>query len=228
MSAALFKRKPLTPIKRVCLRLKESREKQGMSLEELSKKTKISLHYLKALEDCRFNDLPHAEVYQKNFVRAYVQALGLSPEPFLRQYVSEEKVKSKMKHPKKIIKHHWLSNLPVLLRYGAVLLVFLSLVFYLGWQVKRIVEPPKLTLFSPPEGYITESSILLVQGETEKETRVYINGKEISNSEQGQFKEEIDLSPGVNTLTISVEKKHGKTTTVVRHVVLKEIEKLGN
>ncbi len=222
MSVSLFKKKSLTPIKRVCLRLKESREKQGMSLDELSRKTKIGRRYLQALEECRFTDLPTAEVYQKNFVRIYVEALGLNPEPFLQQYVAEERVKNKIKHPHKIIKYNWLSNLPNLLRYGVVLVLFLFLLFYLGIQVKRIVDPPQLSLYSPPEGFITQNNDLLVTGQTEREVKLYLNGKEIRNSEQGQFKEVIGLSPGVNTIVLTAEKKHGKITTLTRHVVLKE------
>lgn len=222
----LFKKKQLTPTKRVCLRLKELREEKGVSLSELSKRTKICSRYLKALEECRFNDLPTAEVYQKNFVKNYVVALGLNPGPFLSQYNLEEKVKTKIKHPLKILKQNWLNNLPFILRHAMVVLLVLGLVFYLGLQVKRIIEPPKLSLFSPQEGYITESGSLMVQGQTEKEARVYLNGKEIRNNEQGQFKELVDLSLGVNTITINVEKKHGKNTTVTRHVVLKESKSL--
>jgi ribosomal 50S subunit-recycling heat shock protein len=63
-----------------------------------------------------------------------------------------------------------------------------------------------------------------VQGETEPEAQITINGQETKNSEKGQFKEEISLAEGVNTITFVVKKKHGKTTTETRHVVYKAKE----
>lgn len=222
MSVTFFKKKTLTVTKRICLLLKEAREAKGLSLEDMVGKTKISKQHLKALEECRFRDLPTAVVYQKNFVRAYVEALDLNPAPFLSQYLEEEKVKFKIKHPHRMIRQKWFGNLPSLLRFGAVILVMLVVGVYLGFQIKRIIEPPKLILYSPPEGYIAEVPSVLVQGETDREVRVYLNGQEIKNNEQGQFKELIDLSLGVNTIVITVEKKHGKKTSETRHVVLKE------
>lgn len=220
--SALFKKKQLTPTKRVCLRLREARENTGISLEDLAKKTRICKKYLQALEECRFNDLPTAEVYQKNFVKIYVEALGKNAEPFLKQYIVEEKVRKDLKHPCTKVNKFRLSNFPGLLRYGVGLLAVLILLFYLGFQVKRIVEPPSLTLFSPEDGFITRFSSLTVQGETQKEVRVYLNGKEIMNNENGQFKEILDLTPGVNTIEITAVTKHGKKAAQTRHVIYKD------
>jgi len=53
---------------------------------------------------------------------------------------------------------------------------------------------------------------------------VSVNGKDVGTNEKGVFEAQIDLSVGVNTLTIEAKKKHGKTTQEVRHVVLKASE----
>jgi transcriptional regulator with XRE-family HTH domain len=217
-----FKKKNLEPPKRVCLRLKEARLSCGMSLEQVSKKTKISKNFLEALEECRFDELPKAEIYQKNFVKKYVKALGVDPESFLEQYSSEECGKNK----KNIIscgevKNNYLHNLPFFLRYGFVAVILMLLFFYLGLQVKNIIEPPKLLIYSPLEGYVTDELSVMVFGETNKEVKVSINGDEISTSEDGTFEEVVDLSEGVNTLLIEAQKKHGKTITEERHVILK-------
>lgn len=216
-----FVKKELAPPKRVCFRLKEAREEKDLSLEEMEKKTLISKKYLQALEECRFRDIPYPAVYQKNFVKKYVEALGLEPEPFMKQYLIEESVKEKKQKPNKdIAKSRW-CFLPTVLRFGGLFLLALIFISYLGWQVKRIIEPPRLVIYSPVEGLISEEQNIFVQGETEKESVVLLNGREIKNGENGQFKEEISLSAGVNTLEIVAQKKHGKTTTEVRHVVYK-------
>ncbi|MCX6779887.1 MAG: hypothetical protein NT034_01765 [Candidatus Magasanikbacteria bacterium] len=48
------------------------------------------------------------------------------------------------------------------------------------------------------------------------------NGQEIKVDENGQFNTTILLADGVNTLTLSTTKKHGKTTTLVRHIVVND------
>lgn len=221
-----FCKKLDTPPQRVCFRLQELRSQKGVTLEELSEKTKIDKKHLQALEKCEFQDLPKATIYQKNIVRRYVEALGVKPEPFISQYLLEETKKNKIKHPHTAIKNNFWCNLPSFLRLGFISLIVLLLFSYLGWQVKNIVEPPKLDIISPQEGFITNNSQLLIVGETQKEIGVTVNGREIKNNENGQFKELINLSPGVNTITIIAKKKHGKTSTVVRHAVYKQSEQL--
>jgi transcriptional regulator with XRE-family HTH domain len=216
-----FKRKKLAPPKRVCLRLKEEREKAGVSLEELAKKTKIDKSHLKALEECRFKDLPEAVVYQKNFVKKYVEVLGVDSAPFLSQYETEEKTRKKTKHPHKVLKTNPLSHLPIFIRYFLIIATALFLMGYLAMQVKNIVEPPELSVYSPADGFVTNNPQINVQGNTDKEVEVSINGKGVGTNEQGQFEELLDLNPGVNTLLISAKKKHGKTTDITRHVVYK-------
>ncbi len=225
MTSAFIK-KALTPPQRVCFRLRALRQENNIGLEEMEKKTMISKQYLQALEECRFRDIPYSAVYQKNFVKKYVEALGLESEPFIKQYLIEESVKEKkQKTNKDIARSRW-CFLPTVLRFGGLFLLALIFISYLGWQVKRIIEPPRLVVYSPVEGMIVTEQNIFVQGETEKEAVILVNGREIKNGESGQFKEEISLSAGVNTLEIVVKKKHGKTTMETRHVVYKESAKL--
>lgn len=219
----VFNKKQLTPTKRVCLRLKELRQKKDVSLEVLSKKTKLSKKYLKALEECRFDDLPPATIYKKNFVKCYVKALGINPEPFLKQYIEEEVVEDKKDEPlKKEIKNSPLLYLPAVFKFTAIISIIFLAVGYLGLQVKQILEPPELAIYSPKDGFITENNFITIQGQTEKEALITINGQEIINNEKGEFKENINLNPGINNIVISAQKKHGKKTTETRHVILKE------
>ena len=110
----------------------------------------------------------------------------------------------------------------MVIRYVLVISIALLLIIYLGLQVRNIIQPPKLLVYSPTDGYITDNYSLLVQGETGKEVQVSINGQVIMNSEEGKFEQKIDLSPGVNTIVVTAQKKHGKTSSITRYVVLKE------
>jgi cytoskeleton protein RodZ len=65
--------------------LREFRVKRGLSLEELGRMTRVAGRYLDALENDAFNALP-APVFTRGFIRAYCQAVGVSPDEALARY----------------------------------------------------------------------------------------------------------------------------------------------
>lgn len=218
---AEFTKKQLSHADRVCYRLKDAREVAGMSIEELGKKTKMQRHHIEALESCSFDRLPGGDIYRRQFIKSYLKAINVNPTTFLFQYNSEEAEKKPTTHPTVANRHHF-HNLPAYLRLGSMILAACTMIGYLGWQIKHIVEPPDMVLKNPPNGFVTTDSALFVHGETNKEVFIKINGKDVPNNGSGQFQERLDLAPGVNTITISAKRKYGKSTTVTRHVVFKE------
>jgi len=66
-------------------KLKEARENKNISLEKASEDTRISLKFLKALEDEKYEIFP-AEVYLKGFMRIYSEYLGLNSSEILEDY----------------------------------------------------------------------------------------------------------------------------------------------
>jgi len=65
--------------------LRGLRQKQGMSIDELSRATRVLHHYLEALETDDIGSLP-APVFTKGFIRAYCQAVGIVPDEALKLY----------------------------------------------------------------------------------------------------------------------------------------------
>lgn len=61
--------------------LREERERQGLSLDTVSDKTKISRSCLAAIEEGNDNLLPHP-VYAKGFIKNYARLLGVDHEEF--------------------------------------------------------------------------------------------------------------------------------------------------
>jgi len=70
---------------RVGAYLRELRERQGVSVDELSRATRVLSHYLEALETDDLASLP-APVFTKGFIRAYCQALSVPPDEALALY----------------------------------------------------------------------------------------------------------------------------------------------
>jgi cytoskeletal protein RodZ len=67
--------------------LRRQREARQISLREVAERTKISIRYLQAMEDDRFEVLP-APVFAKGFLREYARYVGLSPDEVVNHYLS--------------------------------------------------------------------------------------------------------------------------------------------
>ncbi len=65
--------------------LRSERLNRGITLEEISRETRISTRMLQAIEDGNTESLP-ASVLVKGFLRAYAQKLGLDPETVVLRY----------------------------------------------------------------------------------------------------------------------------------------------
>ncbi|MCD5322755.1 MULTISPECIES: helix-turn-helix domain-containing protein [Pontibacillus] len=69
-------------------RLKEARESQNMSLEDVQNETKIQTRYLQAIEKGNFSIMP-GKFYTRAFIRQYAEAVGLDPEALMEEHKGE-------------------------------------------------------------------------------------------------------------------------------------------
>src|SRR5262245_6912940 len=69
--------------------MKRERELRQITLREISEATKINLRYLDALERNDFRHLPGG-VFNKGFVRAFAQYIGVDSESMVNAYLEEE------------------------------------------------------------------------------------------------------------------------------------------
>lgn len=85
--------------------LKRQRELRHISLQEISEETKISLRFLEALEDNRFEYLPGG-MYRVAFIRAYARSLGMNADELAsgyRSYLESLKAEGDPKKQTKVI-----------------------------------------------------------------------------------------------------------------------------
>ncbi len=223
-----FSQKQLNCAEPVHVRLKAARKAKGFDIAEISKRTKIRPNYIQYLEEGNYDKLPKGSVYKKNIITAYAKVIKADPAEYLFQFQKEEDKKKKVNktNKQKFIlsktKKTSFRDLPTLIRFIFLLSIGFSSVGYLTMQIQKIVRPPELTLYSPEDGIVTNEGVLEVTGETGKSTFITINGRNIANDGTGKFKENLDLSVGVNTIIVSAKRKHGKSTIITRYVVLKE------
>src|SRR5687768_17082434 len=68
--------------------LKRARESLGLSLEQISAKTKVSVERLAAIEENTLEQLPPI-IYVKRFVRSYATGIGLHPDDVTERYLAQ-------------------------------------------------------------------------------------------------------------------------------------------
>jgi cytoskeletal protein RodZ len=218
----IFCFKKITPTIRLGDKLKTIREERGLDLISVSKLTRIPQKYLEALENGQYTLLPKAKAHRLAYVREIAKIFQLSPADSMEQFENEFGLTgADLSHPHRGVKLFPFASISIFVRNFAAFAMVIVFAGYLIWQVRGILQPPQLAIFAPIEGFVETSAHTVIEGETEPESRLTINGADVMVSEEGKFSAQIDLGAGVNTIQISATKKHGKTTTVTRHIVVK-------
>lgn len=225
-----FSCKKLTTPPRFCLCLKQARRARDISIAELERRTHIKAEYLRAIEECRPHDIPAAPVYVKQYIRAYAEIVGLGgiAHDLLKGFDIEETWHTltthaaDQKHPTPSLARTAFFNVPRLARGLAVVAILGIFAAGIGMQWFKFIKPPTLAVLNPPDGFMTSLPSITVEGYTEKEVAVHINGTPIQNNEDGTFTAPIPLENGANTIAVQATKKSGKQTTLIRTIIREE------
>jgi len=223
---SIFCIKKLAPCVRLGEKFRQKRADLQLDIETVAARTNIQKKYLLAIEEGLYRILPKAKTYRLAYVRQYAEAVGLDAKEAVQQFSHEDGLEDLTQvHPHRSIKIFPFASISIFFRNSVLIASVVLFMSYLGWQVHGILQPPRLMVYAPVEGYVLSHPAALVQGETDKETRLTVNGQDIMVNEAGQFEAKIDLATGVNTIVITATKKHGKTTSITRHLVVKPGQK---
>jgi cytoskeletal protein RodZ len=202
-------------------KLHAMRKAANLTLSEMVEKTKIQRKYLRAFEEDDYDALPKP-LYAKKFLKRYVQELGGNVDYFLDGFdaLCSQDNPDPETFPERSIRKWQLPSLSKFLKVASLVVVGLAVVGYLGWQVRAIIKPPEVMVYSPQDGAYTTSATVTIAGKAEDEAEVKINGDTVLLNRDGTFEEEIALERGVNVITIEGKKRYSKSTEIYRRVVL--------
>jgi cytoskeletal protein RodZ len=71
--------------------LRRHRESKRMSVEEISRATRVPMSSVERIESDQFDELP-GEVFVRGFLRSYARSLGLLPEEVLARYTASRRI----------------------------------------------------------------------------------------------------------------------------------------
>jgi cytoskeletal protein RodZ len=188
------------------------RNKKDISIEEISKATKIDSKYIKALEADRYDLLP-SETFTKGFVRNLALYLGCNPDEFVAIFRRDYKNPSTRKASS--FKRHSLTSFnfsfsPQLLPIILGVVVFLV---YLLFQFRVILTPPSLTVNAPYTDAVLTSPVV-IEGVTTTDSLVTINNDNVVKPDQnGFFQIHLNLPVGETTITIKATNRFSRSST---------------
>lgn len=206
-------------------RLKEAREKAGLDLKKAAELTKIQAKYLEQMELGQYEKLP-AYVYARGFLKKYLQILGLPAEEFLAEYRPElEYLKSRnarLSPELPQLRQQKIFITPKLLTWMGIGILILMIFLYIGYQIYFLLSPPNLSLQNPAHDLTLYASSIEISGQTDASAKLTLNGQQVYIDKDGNFRQEVNLSPGVNTLQIIAENRFGKKSQITRQIIVSQ------
>ena len=192
-------------------KLKEERLIKGLTLEDVSKKTKIKTSYLEFIENGEYDKLPSVS-YAQGFVRNYSDFLGLPEEEIMaifRREFDEEKTYRVL--PKGFDKKQDipLSGFKIKQTFVLIVLVFVAFISFLLFQYRYAFLNPPLHIIN----YSVSSSDVKITGNTDSNSTVYINKEAVSVDQNGNFQKTISVFSGKTVITIQAINKFSRQTT---------------
>lgn len=198
--------------------LSASRNHKKLTLEQVEKATKIRLKFLVALEDDDLSKLPPG-TFTKGFIKNYAAYLGLPIEEtmaFYRRQVNEDKTLVLPNKPVSRTRFAFSAT-----AIGVAILVLLFFI-YITYSYFRFAGAPTLTLSSPVANSVVTTDQVEVLGKTDPDALLTINDQAVSVNENGSFDAKINLTPGLNTITIVASNKFQRQSTISRNLRLEK------
>lgn len=101
-----------------------------------------------------------------------------------------------------------------------VFVVFLILVaIYFYREISFLIKAPKLEITQPPADITTTQATFELIGKTEPTAFLKIGDQEVYIDVEGNFKKEINLSAGLNTIKIESKNRFNKSNIIIRRIL---------
>jgi transcriptional regulator with XRE-family HTH domain len=205
--------------------LKQAREAMKLSIKDIARELKIRSQYLEYLELGRFDKLP-AGVYGKNFLREYALFLNRDADKLISIYnnevASKKSIDPKILFTQKVSKAQHFLMIPKIIKTFLIVLAIFVCASYLVICLNKIISAPKLSVMSPSDNLIIKEHSINIEGLTEPEADISINGELVLKNTNGSFEKKIDLKSGMNIISITAQKKYSRINVVTKKILVND------
>lgn len=204
-------------------RLHQERIRRGLSLQDVSRATKIQPSFIMAIEKGEYHKISSPS-YAKGFVRNYAQFLGLPTKEvlalFRREFDTEKSYKvlpETYTKKQEIVVKRTKVRFTLLALFGILLLGGVFLLY----QYRSAFFSPSLVVETPTDAIQTASEIV-VTGKTEPSATLTVNNEPVALDPEGNFRKTITVFPGKSVIVVRSVNRLGKVSVLEKTVEVKE------
>lgn len=196
--------------------IENARKEKRYTFQKLEEITKIKSSFIESIENEKWQNLPSFPTIL-GFVKSVSQALDIDEKMAVAVLKRDYPPKKLNINPKPDISARpaWNPRLTFILGIGLVIILILG---YLGFQYKKFISPPNVTVESPTEGQIIDGNSVLVFGLTDMDVKITVDNQPVLVDEDGKFSTNVEILPTTKEITIKAVSRSGKETTVTRKI----------
>ncbi|MBI2121543.1 MAG: helix-turn-helix domain-containing protein [Candidatus Sungbacteria bacterium] len=208
-------------------RLIALREKEKLTQDQVAREIRAPLSFIEALEEDNYAVFP-ARVYTEGYFKKYLGLLSLSGEEMenlMRELrieldvgsISKIRNLAPLRERSTVSRYLYPFKIPVVIGFAAVFIFTSFIVVRLG----AFLGKPELSINEPFREAVADDHFTYLRGKVEKESRLTVNGREITIDQYGNFDERFELAAGLNILEFLVEDRFGKMNKEIRYILVK-------
>lgn len=194
------------------------------TLSEMAAVTRIQKSLLDAFERNDFQQLPPPS-YARRFLSTYVKAMGAEETYYLQRF-DEERGSCDITHLSRLPPERARPGLRFtaagIAKTAGALACALSIVVYLGFQVRNITAPPRLSIEAPFDGYISHEAVVKLSGTADPKATIKVNGMDVLTRPDGRFETDVALERGLNVITVEGAKRYSRVAETYRRIILEQ------
>lgn len=195
--------------------LKNLRKEGRITLPEISRETKIPVKYLEMIEEGKYGSLP-PDVYVKGFLKSWAEFFGIEPAKLVNLYQREKDIKKnlngdKKEAPRKKTEVPRFVVTPRMVAVSIIVFAVLGGFFYLYKEIGRFAAAPRLVITEPSAGRPVDGNSVTISGFTDEDAKLTINDQPVVVNDKGEFRENILLREGINSIRISTVNRFNKS-----------------
>lgn len=199
--------------------LKRNRLDKNFILEDVEKRTKIRVKFLRAIEEGDYS-LFSSSTYLRGFIKNYSDFLQLPTQEILavfrREFDKQDQIriipKGLTSKPQNQMVHFTPKSISII---GGIALVVIFFTYLINGYLS-VTGVPELVITKPEPGLTVATDKVIVEGYTDPAAKLTINNQEVLVSEDGNFSQEVSVNNNTTSLTIVSKKKDGKKNIVER------------
>lgn len=196
--------------------INSARVSKNISIKKLEDVTKIKVEFIESIEKEKWQVLPTFSTVL-GFVKTLSTALSIDPKMSVAVLKRDYPPKKLNINPKPDVssKFVWQPKFTFAIGIGIVILAILG---YLGFQYKKFISPPYLSIDSPKENQVISGDSVLVFGTTDGDVKLTIDNQPVLVGDDGKFSTSIGITDSTTEIDIIAVSRSGKMNEIKRKI----------